>query len=352
MVKLSQSHMTTLSIHQIMSLTSHHTLQQSCKIYPNRINQIWRYNYKEEVILLLNISEALEEKSWLEAMQEELLQFRKQEVWKLVDLPEGENGYTQEKGIDNEELFALVAPLEAIRVFLAYASFMKFKVYQMDVKGAFLYAPITGDVYVRSDGSKLFMNLENDDLLCVQVYVDDIIFGSTSPSMCKAFEEIMISRLQMSSMGEIHFFLGLHHDDVCVCARYQSDPKVSHLIAIKRILRYLKGKPNLSLWYPYNGNFELYSYSASDYGGCTLDRKSTTGGCQFLGPHLVSWQCKKQTNVSVSTVEAEYIVASAGCSQVLWLQNQLLDYVFNFLKTPIYIDNTAAMFITANPVQH
>ncbi|KAK1411626.1 hypothetical protein QVD17_38182 [Tagetes erecta] len=113
---------------------------------------------------------------------------------------------------------------------------------------------------------------------------------------------------------------------VCVCARYQSDPKESHLVAVKRIFRYLKGKPNLGLWYPYEGNFELYSYSDSDFGGCALDRKSTTGGCQFLGPRLVSWQCKKQTNVSVSTAEAEYIAASAGCSQVLWLQYQLLDY--------------------------
>ncbi|KAK1427855.1 hypothetical protein QVD17_16553 [Tagetes erecta] len=446
-----------------------------------------------------NISEALQDNSWIEAMQEELLQFRKQEVWKLVDLPEGENaigtrwlyknkpdergivvrnkarliaqGYTQEEGIDYEEVFAPVARLEAIRVFLAYASFMRFKVFQMDVKGAFMYGPITDDVYVRQPPGfedpdyphrvyklskalyglhqapriwyetlskhllengftrgqidpTLFMKRENDDLLCVQVYVDDIIFGSTSESMCKEFEEIMKNRFQMSSMGEINFFLGLQVKQsadgifinqskfvekllkkfkmqdcqtirtpsdvnckiqpdpkgkavdqtlyrsmigslmyltasrpdimyaVCVCARYQSDPRESHLVAVKRIFRYLKGKPNLGLWYPYEGNFELYSYSDSDFGGCALDRKSTTGGCQFLGPRLVSWQCKKQTNVSVSTAEAEYIAASAGCSQVLWLQNQLLDYGFNFLKTPIYIDNTAAMFITANPVQH
>ncbi|KAK1421500.1 hypothetical protein QVD17_23876 [Tagetes erecta] len=161
--------------------------------------------------------------------------------------------------------------------------------------------------------------------------------------------------LYRSMIGSLMYLTASRPDimyAVCVCARYQSDPKESHLVAVKRIFRYLKGKPNLGLWYPYEGNFELYSYSDSDFGGCALDRKSTTGGCQFLGPRLVSWQCKKQTNVSVSTAEAEYIAASAGCSQVLWLQNQLLDYGFNFLKTPILIDNTVAMFITANPVQH
>ncbi|KAK1406207.1 hypothetical protein QVD17_41496 [Tagetes erecta] len=146
-----------------------------------------------------------------------------------------------------------------------------------------------------------------------------------------------------------------------VNCKIQSDPKgksvdqtlyrsmigsLMYLTASRPDIIYLKGKPNLGLWYPYEGNFELYSYSNSDFGGCALDRKSTTGGCQFLGPRLVSWQCKKQTNVSVSTAEAEYIAASAGCSQVLWLQNQLLDYGFNFLKTPIYIDNTAAIYIS------
>ncbi|KAK1414719.1 hypothetical protein QVD17_30469 [Tagetes erecta] len=139
---------------------------------------------------------------------------------------------------------------------------------------------------------------------------------------------------------------------VCLCARYQANPKESHLQAVKRIFRYLKGKASLGLWYPKDGNFELHAYTDSDYGGCNLNRKSTSGGCQFLGPRLISWQCKKQTNVSVSTAEAEYIAASACCSQVLWCQNQLLYYGFNFLKTPIYIDNTAALFITSNPVQH
>ena len=132
---------------------------------------------------------------------------------------------------------------------------------------------------------------------------------------------------------------------VCLCARYQSSPKVTHLVAVKRIFRYLKGQPKLGLWYPNNSSFDLYAYTDSDYGGCNLDRKSTSGGCQFLGNKLVSWKCKKQTTISVSTAEAEYVAAASCCSQVLWIQNQMLDYGLNFLNTPIHIDNSAAMLL-------
>ena len=106
---------------------------------------------------------------------------------------------------------------------------------------------------------------------------------------------------------------------VCLCARFQADPKESHMIAVKRILRYLKGKPKLGLWYPSDGGLDLISYTDSDYGGCNQNRKSTTGGCQLLGGRLVSWQCKKQTSVAVSSCEAEYVVAGSCCSQVLWI---------------------------------
>ncbi|GKD26997.1 hypothetical protein Tco_1233211 [Tanacetum coccineum] len=113
---------------------------------------------------------------------------------------------------------------------------------------------------------------------------------------------------------------------VCVCARFQVNPKVSHLHAVKRIFRYLKG--------------------------ASLDRKSTTGGCQFLGCRLISWQCKKQTVVANSTTEAEYVAASSCCGQVLWIQNQLLDYGYNFMHTKIYIDNESTICIVKNPVFH
>ncbi|GKE30933.1 hypothetical protein Tco_1446317 [Tanacetum coccineum] len=89
---------------------------------------------------------------------------------------------------------------------------------------------------------------------------------------------------------------------------------------------YLKGQPKLGLWYPKDSPFDLVAYTDSDYAGASLDRKSTTGGCQFLGCRLISWQCKKQTVVANSTTEAEYVAASSCCGQVLWIQNQLLDY--------------------------
>ena len=104
---------------------------------------------------------------------------------------------------------------------------------------------------------------------------------------------------------------------VCICARYQANPKLSYLCAVKRIFRYLKGRPRLGLWYPRNSGFDLFAFSDSDYGGDETDIKSTSAGCQFLGDRLISWQCKKQQMVSTSTIEAEYVAASACCSQVI-----------------------------------
>ncbi|GJW13405.1 retrovirus-related pol polyprotein from transposon TNT 1-94 [Tanacetum coccineum] len=126
---------------------------------------------------------------------------------------------------------------------------------------------------------------------------------------------------------------------VCACARYQVNTKVSHLHAVKRIFRYLKGQSKLGLWYPKDSSFDLVAYTDSDYARASLDRKSTIGGCQFLGCRLISWQCKKQTVVANSTKEAEYVAASSCCGQVLWIQNQLLDYGYNFMHTKIFIDN-------------
>ncbi|GJT85301.1 putative ribonuclease H-like domain-containing protein, partial [Tanacetum coccineum] len=256
------------------------------------------------------------------------------------------------------------------------------------------------------------------------VYVDDIIFGSTKKSLCVEFEQMMHKRFQMSSMGELTFFLGLQvkqkdngifisqdkyvadvlkkfdfssvktastpmepnkalikdakSEDVdvhlyrsmigslmyltasrpdimfavCACARFQVTPKVSHLHAVKKIFRYLKGQPKLVLWYPRDSPFDLEAISNSDYAGASLERKSTTGGCQFLSKRLISWQCKKQTIVANSTTKAEYVAAANCCGQVLWIQNQMLDYGFNFMNTKIYIDNESTICIVKNPVFH
>ncbi|GJX61340.1 putative ribonuclease H-like domain-containing protein [Tanacetum coccineum] len=139
---------------------------------------------------------------------------------------------------------------------------------------------------------------------------------------------------------------------VCACSRFQVTPKTSHLNVVKRIFKYLKGKPNLDLWYPRESSFDLEAFSNSDYAGANLDRKSTTGGCQFLGSRLISWQCKKQTIVATSTTKANYVAAASCCGQVLWIQNQMLDLCSLLLTTKIHIDNESTICIVKNLVYH
>nr|GEU70180.1 hypothetical protein [Tanacetum cinerariifolium] len=261
------------------------------------------------------ISDTLKDPSWVEAMQEELLQFKIQNVWVLVDCPEGvrpigtkwvlknkkdergivirnkarlvAQGHTQEEGIDYEEVFALVARIEAIRLFLAYASFMGFTVYQMDVKSAFL----NDKVY---KVEKAMYGLHPKYLL--DKYVGDILkkFGysdvrSANTPMDKENPwgkdgpgkdvEIYLYR---SMIGSLMYLTTSKPDIMSVvyaCARHQVTPKEYHPHAVKRIFRYLKGHPKLGLWYPKESPFDLVAYSDSDYGGATQDRKSTTGGC-------------------------------------------------------------------------
>ncbi|GKE73853.1 hypothetical protein Tco_1535894, partial [Tanacetum coccineum] len=123
-----------------------------------------------------------------------------------------------------------------------------------------------------------------------------------------------------SMIGSLMYLTALRPDimfDVCACARFQVTLKASHLNAVKRIFRYLKHQPKLGLWYPGDSPFELEAFSDSDYRGASLDRKSTTGRCQFLGRRLISWQCKKQTIVANSTTKAKYVAAANCCGQVL-----------------------------------
>ncbi|GJV73502.1 putative ribonuclease H-like domain-containing protein [Tanacetum coccineum] len=122
------------------------------------------------------------------------------------------------------------------------------------------------------------------------------------------------------------------------------------ILALQEKSRSMIGKPNLGLWYPRESSFDLEAFSDNDYAGANLDRKSITGGCQFLRSRLISWQCKKQTIVATSTTEAEYVVAASCCEQVLWIQNQMLDYGFNFMNTKIYIDNESTTCIVKNPI--
>ena len=443
--------------------------------------------------------EALLDEDWISAMQDELTQFTRSKVWELVPQPENtsiigtkwvfrnkldENGtvvrnkarlvaqgYTQMEGIDFDETYAPVARIESIRMLLAFACHKDFKVYQMDVKSAFLNGILEEEVYVKQPpgfedatnpeyvyklykalyGLKqaprawyerlskfllennfkmgtadktLFTRQEKDDILLVQIYVDDIIFGSTNNDLCKEFSEKMSREFEMSMMGELNFFLGLQirqsdegihisqskyckemlkkfdmentkpvstpmstsdkltedpkgipvdtkkyrgiigsllyitasrpdiQYSVCKCARFQAAPKESHLSAVKRILRYLKGTINLGLWYPKGVPFNLVCFSDSDYAGHLVDRKSTSGTCQFLGGCLVSWFSKKQNSVSISTTEAEYIAAAKCCAQILWMKQTLADYNVKFDVISIWCDNTSAIDLSKNPVLH
>nr|GEU36381.1 retrovirus-related Pol polyprotein from transposon TNT 1-94 [Tanacetum cinerariifolium] len=300
---------------------------------------------------------ALKDLSWIKAMQEELLQFMLQEVWTLVDLPNGKRaictkwvfrnkkdekgivirnkarlvaqGYTQEEKIDYDEVFAPVVIIEAIRLFFAYASFKIFVVYQMDVKSAFLYGKIKEEVYVcQPPGFEepYFPNrvykVEKALKLLELVYVDDIIFSSTKKKLCNAFERLMYEKFQMSSMGEHTFLLGKQKKDVIFISQ---DKYVAEILKKFGFIEVKTASTPMETQKPLRKNedskeMDVHMYRAS------LDKKSTIGGCQFLRCRLISWQCKKQTMVANSIPKAEYVAASSCYGQVLWIQNQLLDY--------------------------
>jgi len=139
---------------------------------------------------------------------------------------------------------------------------------------------------------------------------------------------------------------------VCMCARFQSIPKQSLLSVVKRIIRYLLGTMNIGLWYPRNSICTLIGYSDSDFAVSKTDRKSTSGTCQFIGSTLVSWHSKKQNSVALSTTEAKYIFAGSCCAQILWMKQQLFDYGIFLDHIPIRCDNTSAINLFENAVQH
>jgi hypothetical protein len=139
---------------------------------------------------------------------------------------------------------------------------------------------------------------------------------------------------------------------ICLCARYQSDPRECHLVAVKRILRYLVATPCFGIWYPKGSTFDLIGYSDSDYAVCKVDRKSTSVTCQFLGRSLVSWSSKKQTSVALSTAEVEYVAVGKCCTQLLWMRQTLQDFGYNLSKVPLLCDNESAIRMADNPVEH
>jgi hypothetical protein len=261
-------------------------------------------------------------------------------------------------------------------------------------------------------------------LFVCQIYVDDIIFGSTNKSTCEEFSRIMIQKIEMSMMGELKYFLRFqikqlqdgtfisqtkyiqdilkkfgmkdgkpiktpmgtngHLDldtggksvdqkiyrstigsllylcasrpdimlSVCMCARFQANPKEVHLRVVKRIMRYLVYTFKFGLWYPKGSTFDLIGYSDADWAGCKIDKKNTSGTCQFLGRSLVSWASKKQNSVALSTVEVEYIAAGHCCAQLLWMRQTLRDYGYKLSKVPLLCDNESVIRMADNPVEH
>jgi hypothetical protein len=139
---------------------------------------------------------------------------------------------------------------------------------------------------------------------------------------------------------------------VCMCARFQANPKEVHLSAVKRIMRYLVYTPKFGLWYPKGSTFDLIGYSDADWAGCKIYRKITSGTSQFLGRSLVSWASKKQNSVALSTAEAEYIVVGHCCAQLLWMRQTLRDYGYKLSKVPLLCDNESAIRMADNPVEH
>ncbi|KAM5586525.1 hypothetical protein ABKV19_005444, partial [Rosa sericea] len=376
-----------------------------------------------------NIKAALLDDNWISAMQDELNQFTRNDVWYLVPRPSKCNvigtkwifrnksdekgnvirnkarlvaqGYSQVEGLDFDETFAPVARLESVRLLLSIACHLQFKLFQMDVKTAFLNGFLQEEVYVEqppgfqdphnldhvyrlkkalyglkqaprawyerlsthlvgkgyntgSIDKTLFVKRTKNDIIIAQVYVDDIVFGSTSKYLVKEFQSVMESEFEMSMCGELTFFLGLQvkqidtglflsqskyaenlikkfglaskktvtnpmsttaklsedHEgksvdptlyrsmigsllyltasrpdisySVGVCARFQANPKESHLDAVKRIIRYVAGTVNCGIFYTFDTNVEIAGYSDADWGGNLKDRKSTSGGCFFI----------------------------------------------------------------------
>nr|GFA36488.1 hypothetical protein [Tanacetum cinerariifolium] len=217
-------------------------------------------------------------------------------------------GYSQQEAIDYDEMFAPVARIETICLFLAYAAHKNFTVFQMDVKTTFLNGILKEEVYVGQPlvptpmvkQAKLKLDL-------VRKSVDHTDYRS------------MIGSLMYVTLSRPDIMFA-----TCMCARYQANPNEHHVSAVKRIFCYLKRTINSGLWYPKDSGFDLTAYSDVDHAGCHLDRKT----------------------------ESEYVVVSSCYAQVLWMRTQLTDYGFFYDKVPIYCDSKSAIAILCNPVQH
>ncbi|GJT17536.1 retrovirus-related pol polyprotein from transposon TNT 1-94 [Tanacetum coccineum] len=304
-----------------------------------------------------NINEAVKDESWVIAMQEELNQFISNNVWELVPNPKDmtiigtkwvyrnkldENGvisrnkarlvaqgYNQQEGIDYDETYTPVARLESIRILLAYACALDLKLFQMDVKSAFLNGLINEEVYVSQPPGFINFAKPNHvyrlkkalyglkqapkawyDRLKAFLIKHDYTMGMDSKPMKTPMS--METKLTKDEEGE-------SVDNT----KYIEDPKTSHLEAVKRIFRYIKGITHLGLWYPKGPDIEIIVYADSDHAGHYVEQKSTS---------------------------AEYVSVRKACQQALWMKQALVDYGIGLDDIPIMCDNKGAIDLSENPV--
>ncbi|GJW73655.1 retrovirus-related pol polyprotein from transposon TNT 1-94 [Tanacetum coccineum] len=306
-------------------------------------------------------------------------------------------GYNQQEGIDYDETYAPVARLESIRILLAYSYALDFKLFQMDVKSAFLNGFINEEVYVAQPlgfidfkkpdhvyklkkalyglkqapkawydrlkaflikheykmgmvDNTLFTKKKSSNLIIVQIYVDDIIFGSTCQDMCDEFAKIMHDEFEMSMMGELNFFLGLQIKQMKYGIFFNQSKYIKEMLKkfgledskpMKTPMSFdtklmkdeecesvdsTKYRGMIGLLYPKGSGIETVVYADSDHARDYVDRKSTSGIYTFVGCCLTSWFSKKQTALAISTTEAEYVSAEKACQQALWMKQALIDY--------------------------
>nr|GEZ60354.1 hypothetical protein [Tanacetum cinerariifolium] len=288
-------------------------------------------------------------------------------------------GCRQEERINFEESFAPVARLEAIRIFLAYATHKNMVVYQMDVKTAYLNGNLREEVYIsQPDG---FVDPDNSN----HVYkLKKALYGLkqaprawydmlSSFLLSQDFSKVDAPIVEKSKLDEdkegkavdpSHYcgmigtllFQTASRPDlqfaICVCARYHARPTEKYVHAVKRIFRYLRGIVHRGLWYPKDSSVALTAFADADHAGCQDTRRSTSGSVQFLGERLISWSSKRQKSDAISSTEAEYIALSGCCAQILWMRSQLSDYGLGFNKIPMYCDNKSAIALCCNTVQH
>ncbi|GJY34931.1 retrovirus-related pol polyprotein from transposon TNT 1-94 [Tanacetum coccineum] len=320
-----------------------------------------------------NIKEAIQDESWTMAMQEELNQFKTNDVWCLVPPPKNQTiigtkwvfknkldengvmsrnkarlvaqGYNQQEGIYFDETYAPVARLESIRILLAYACAHDFKLFQMDVKSTFLNGFINEEVYVAQPPR--FVDFEKPNHV---FKLKKALYG------LKQAPKAWYDQLKAFLLDHNLLYLTASRPDimfsVCLCARFQGAPNTSYFEAVKRIFHYIKGTSHLGLWYPKGTGLETIVYADSDHSGDYVDRKSTSGVCTFIGWCLTSWMSKKQTALAISTSEGEYVSARKACQQALWMKQALVDYEVKLNDVHVLCDNKGAIDLSKNPILH